>query len=607
MERDSDFERAPSREEDGNKFLPPIRPDSRSKQTPTHQTNKRNTHSIGYEQRSNIQGPGTSSQPTSMVLEYQREKRMRDMEVQVYELKRHFERELKQVMEEIPNRLQRELSTIQSRDTYIWKEVQSKLISQQDGLVVLRETSKGSMKEVSEKLAAIQKRVTEHDFQFGSMDRTLEGITKNMQMRKMQAEGSGNNSVEVGMELIQVKELIGDERARRELNFGELKKTVGDLREKVHTQQTDFIKAINRVKEEGGLGNGLRPQGDLGGTIPATSKLDALHVREVEYLKDVIRTCEKRIDDETANRIKLEEDILRYLDEKVSGMKEKLKQDEKTSLEREKKMLGNLQEGLMTVSEIVKGTDEQASLNLTKAETMLKTSVDRLAKALEATQQAVAAELATLREEGTDNRTKLSELELSSFQHRKMINENFTKEVNRFEKIVSALENHINEETGEFKIQLDHVSEVSRENYTDLEGKLQLAKENLAKNTKALNREIKKVDEKGRELNVIMRGEIESNRKAVDAKISQTVSNIMSGQAQFESEMRTSVDEFRIKIDTGVNRQKKRVDDRIKKMEDSIENNKKSLDEHIKQQARSARAVYIYIIYIYIYRLQKHL
>ena len=45
-------------------------------------------------------------------------------------------------------------------------------------------------------------------------------------------------------------------------------------------------------------------------------------------------------------------------------MHEQLKTDEKLALEREQRMMGQVQEGLVTMNEIIKGTKEQNLISL---------------------------------------------------------------------------------------------------------------------------------------------------------------------------------------------------------------------------------------------------
>lgn len=61
---------------------------------------------------------------------------------------------------------------------------------------------------------------------------------------------------------------------------------------------------------------------------------------------------------ETEFRIKNEEDFRKFVETKFNSIFDQLKSDEKMSLEREKRMMGQVQEGLVTMNDIIKGTKE---------------------------------------------------------------------------------------------------------------------------------------------------------------------------------------------------------------------------------------------------------
>jgi len=52
-------------------------------------------------------------------------------------------------------------------------------------------------------------------------------------------------------------------------------------------------------------------------------------------------------------------------------MNEQIKSDEKLALEREKRMINQVQEGLVTMNEIIKGTKEQNLISLSHQQTLL--------------------------------------------------------------------------------------------------------------------------------------------------------------------------------------------------------------------------------------------
>ncbi len=48
--------------------------------------------------------------------------KVREVEINMMDLKSSLERRITQLFEEIPTRLQRELKNIESRDTHLWKD-----------------------------------------------------------------------------------------------------------------------------------------------------------------------------------------------------------------------------------------------------------------------------------------------------------------------------------------------------------------------------------------------------------------------------------------------------------------------------------------------------
>jgi hypothetical protein len=56
--------------------------------------------------------------------------------------------------------------------------------------------------------------------------------------------------------------------------------------------------------------------------------------------------------------VKNEEDTRKYFENKLISLLEKLKNDEKMGLEREKRLMHQFQEGLATMNDIIRGTKE---------------------------------------------------------------------------------------------------------------------------------------------------------------------------------------------------------------------------------------------------------
>ena len=60
---------------------------------------------------------------------------------------------------------------------------------------------------------------------------------------------------------------------------------------------------------------------------------------DTQYFKQILATFEKRLEDESIFRAKNEEDNRKFIEAKLQGMFEKLKNEEKNALEREKRLM----------------------------------------------------------------------------------------------------------------------------------------------------------------------------------------------------------------------------------------------------------------------------
>ena len=161
---------------------------------------------------------------------------------------------------------------------------------------------------------------------------------------------------------------------------------------------------------------------------------------EMTYLRNVLKTLERWIDDETAFRVKNEDDLRTWFEQKVNGLNERIKNEEKQSLERERKLIFQFQEGLSTINEIVKGTKEQNIISLSHSQTILNDSMKTLADTLEDVRNSIGERQQALESEISLFQEKLIGIEQSTFNHSKNVNEFMTKEISRFELIVGAFE-----------------------------------------------------------------------------------------------------------------------------------------------------------------------
>ena len=97
----------------------------------------------------------------------------------------------------------------------------------------------------------------------------------------------------------------------------------------------------------------------------------------------MINSIERKLEDEQSFRVKNEEDTKRYYENKFIGLQEKMKNEEKLSLEREKRLMQQFQEGLVTMNEIIRGTKEQNLISLTHQQTVLGDQIKNLFQTVE--------------------------------------------------------------------------------------------------------------------------------------------------------------------------------------------------------------------------------
>lgn len=79
---------------------------------------------------------------------------------------------------------------------------------------------------------------------------------------------------------------------------------------------------------------------------------------DTENTKRILVTFDKKIEAEAEMRGRNEDDLRKYIEAKFQNLHDQMKSDEKLALEREQRMMSQVQEGLVTMNDIIKGTKE---------------------------------------------------------------------------------------------------------------------------------------------------------------------------------------------------------------------------------------------------------
>ena len=88
-------------------------------------------------------------------------------------------------------------------------------------------------------------------------------------------------------------------------------------------------------------------------------------------VRSVLSNIERKLEEEIGNRQKDLGETKDSLEQKLVNLLEKLKSDERQGLERERRLMEQVQDGLSTMNEIVKGTKEQSKVSLNHQTTII--------------------------------------------------------------------------------------------------------------------------------------------------------------------------------------------------------------------------------------------
>jgi len=77
-----------------------------------------------------------------------------------------------------------------------------------------------------------------------------------------------------------------------------------------------------------------------------------------QMIRNMLMQIERKTEEDIAQRQKDTNELKTQFEQKLIGMVEKIKLDEKQGLDRERRLMEQVQDGLNTMNEIIKGTRE---------------------------------------------------------------------------------------------------------------------------------------------------------------------------------------------------------------------------------------------------------
>jgi hypothetical protein len=101
---------------------------------------------------------------------------------------------------------------------------------------------------------------------------------------------------------------------------------------------------------------------------------------EMTFMRVQVQGFERKIDDEIAVRLRGEDEIRKWFEQKFAMMMERLNFEERGQLDRERRIMQSLQEGLQALADIVRGVKEQMGLGLAEVHNLTLENITEVSK-----------------------------------------------------------------------------------------------------------------------------------------------------------------------------------------------------------------------------------
>lgn len=299
--------------------------------------------------------------------------RLRELEIQLLDIRAGLERRISSITEDFPNRLTKELRIIQERDSYLWKENTQKQAQLAEALKFTQEGLKKNAEQVGNELVYLRRKVDEIVLKNSATSREIEYISKIPRGPTevfSQPDYSG---------LIQsFQEAIGEERKKREKMQNENNAQIQELHTLLRNFYTENGKRLQDHREQLMM-NQYEAKDQL---IQIETTKEEKIKNDQEYMKTVYTNLQKRVDEEVSQRIQLEKEYKAWTDGRLNNFQKMMKNEEKGLADREANILKMMQEGLSALHEIVTRVKEAGSAQVTKVHTVMSENIKDLAQAL---------------------------------------------------------------------------------------------------------------------------------------------------------------------------------------------------------------------------------
>lgn len=253
-------------------------------------------------------------------------------------------------MEEFPSRLEREMKRIEKKDQEIVRSNSNQLNLNTEQVNNLKGNLVYQLEQVSDRFTQIKVRVEEHEFKINNVQRGVEQIKNNMTMIGNSGYGGNGatgmdfdsnrllNNVEMETEVKMLREQLIDEKQKREQFFFEQHQMFSAVQTQYHHQEQELIKRLKEHREDQ---LAILQSNNEDKTLVERIRQDKTE-NDFGFLKGMLSTLDKRIDDEVSFRLRSEDDIRKWFEQKFVLTSERLNMEDRQALEREKRIMMQL-------------------------------------------------------------------------------------------------------------------------------------------------------------------------------------------------------------------------------------------------------------------------
>ena len=131
---------------------------------------------------------------------------------------------------------------------------------------------------------------------------------------------------------------------------------------------------------------------------------------EVAFMRATVLNIDRKVDEEAAFRLRNEDETRNWFEQKFALMMERLNFEERGQLDRERRIMQSLQEGLQALADIVRGVKEQLGLGLAEVHNLTLENITEVSKKNEVIRDQIFQRQTALEANLVETREKLEAL-----------------------------------------------------------------------------------------------------------------------------------------------------------------------------------------------------